>query len=113
MAKIASVQAFNKEDLIDCLSDDSDVLAKIRDELVETTRWSVLRELTFGTMDGKVYQTTYSVGATEMQDEGPFEYDGDLIHCIEVEPVEVTVIEYRPVYKTTGHIRPPIQEESE
>lgn len=43
--------------------------------------------------------TTYSVGATEMQEERPWEFDGDEIVCTEVEPKEVTVVTWIPVKK--------------
>ena len=47
--------------------------------------------------DGKYFMTKYSRGATESQYEEPFEYDGDEIDCIEVEPRELLVIKYFPV----------------
>ena len=69
---------------------------KVQDELVGTSRWSHIYEMVFK-FGGKYYKTSYSVGATECQDESPFEYDPDMIECSEVEPVEVTVVQYREV----------------
>ena len=46
--------------------------------------------------NGKFYQTTYSEGATEMQDERHLEYD-DEITCTEVELEEVMMKELVPV----------------
>ena len=68
----------------------------ISDQIIENTRWSILHERIFK-HDGKFYQTIYSVGATEIQDESPYEYDGDEIECTEVRPVEKVVIVYEPV----------------
>ena len=59
-------------------------------------RWSIYYKMVFS-YDGKYFMTKYSRGATEMQDEEPFEYDGDEIDCIEVEPRELLVIKYFPV----------------
>lgn len=92
---------FDREDLQDLLwSDvieiDGKTAKTVRDDIIDTTRWSIVHELVFS-YDGKFYQTTYSVGATEQQDESPFQYEDDQIDCTEVEPVEVTKIEYRPV----------------
>jgi hypothetical protein len=76
----------------------------IEDEIIDTTRWSVVHNLIFKDGD-TVYETTYRVGATyspmkiittEMQDEWPWEYE-DMVECYEVEPVEVTKIEYKYV----------------
>jgi len=66
------------------------------DEIVDTTRWSVVHERIVR-YDGKLYSAPYSEGATESQDESPYEYDADMIECEEVEPYEKTVIAYRPV----------------
>ena len=55
----------------------------ISNKIVDSTRWSIVSEIIFNFED-KFYQTTYSVGATEQQDEGPWEYDNE-IECYEVE----------------------------
>lgn len=67
----------------------------IVDRIVDTTRWSVIHEIVFEDK-GKFYQTTYSVGATEMQYERPWEYV-DEVKCIEVELREVKVKKWVPV----------------
>lgn len=59
----------------------------VEDTIVEHTRWSVVHEAIFE-HDGKYYSTNYSVGATEQQDEAPYEYDEDEIECPEVRRVE-------------------------
>ncbi len=62
------------------------------DTIVETSRWSEFHEIVFA-HDGKFYQTGYSQGLTEMQDESPWEYE-DEIDCDEVELKEVTVMKW-------------------
>ena len=61
----------------------------IKDDIVDTSRWSVHHEIIFS-YDGKFYRTYYYEGATEMQDERPWEYETE-IECIEVELKEVKV----------------------
>lgn len=61
----------------------------IEDNIDGHSRWSVHHEIVFKWVDGKYYRACYSVGATEMQDECPWEYD-DEINCTEVKPTQVT-----------------------
>lgn len=61
----------------------------ILDEITDTSRWSIHHRIIFA-YQGKFWETYYSEGATEMQDERPWEYD-DTIECIEVELKEVKV----------------------
>lgn len=61
----------------------------IKDTIVDTSRWSEIHEIVFA-YDDKFYETGYSQGLTEMQDESPWEYE-DEIECYEVELKEVTV----------------------
>lgn len=61
----------------------------IKDSIVDTSRWSEIHEIVFS-HDGKFYETSYSQGLTEMQDESPWEYE-DEVECYEVELKEVTV----------------------
>lgn len=70
---------------------------KVRDEISDTGRWSVHYELIFS-YDERFYAVNYSTGATEMQDEYPFDNEGDEVECYEVAPKPVTVIEYHAVY---------------
>ncbi len=56
-------------------------------------RWTVHHERVFK-HEGKFYLTTYMVGATESQDESPYEYDKDEIECPEVFPREKTITVY-------------------
>lgn len=68
----------------------------IMDRIIDTTRWSIVHELVFED-HGKFYMTTYSEGATECQDERPWEYDDDEIECTEVELKEVKIKKWIPV----------------
>lgn len=61
----------------------------ITNKIIDTSRWSIIHEIVFED-NNKFYQTTYSVGATECQDESPWEYD-DIIECDEVELREVKI----------------------
>lgn len=80
-------KVFSKDYLMDEL--DLPYENTIVDRIVDTTRWSIIHEIVFED-NGKFYMTTYSEGATEIQDERPWEYD-DEIKCIEVELKEVKV----------------------
>ncbi|WP_342759508.1 hypothetical protein [Kineothrix sedimenti] len=67
----------------------------IVDEIVETSRWSIHHRIVFEDK-GKFYQAYYSEGATECQDESPWEYE-DEIDCTEVELREVKMKKWMPV----------------
>ena len=68
-------------------------VAIVDEDILRVGRWSISyrRVFSFG---GKFYETKYSKGATEVQDERPYEYDDDEIECPEVVPVERTVTVY-------------------
>lgn len=61
----------------------------LSNEIIENTRWSIIHSIVFKFED-KYYETSYSVGATEEQDEGPWEYDTE-VECVEVRQVEKVV----------------------
>jgi hypothetical protein len=63
--------------------------AAIFDEITDNGRWSIYHRCIFED-NGKFYETHYSVGATESQDESPWEYEEN-VDCFEVELKEVTV----------------------
>lgn len=65
----------------------------VNEEIINTTRWSIIKEIIFQDKDGKYYQTTYSEGATEYQDEAPWEYE-DEVECTEVELREVKIMKW-------------------
>lgn len=72
----------------------------VHSELIDTTRWSLVHERVYKDLDtGKYWETTYRTGATECQEERPYEYDGDEIEFIEVVPHETITIKYRAVQR--------------
>lgn len=84
---------FKKEDLIDLMEGGFDDFEVVHDQMIDKSRWSIIHELVFK-YHGKFYATTYRYGATESQDERPFEYDPDEIECKEVFPVLKTITVY-------------------
>lgn len=91
---MARIKVFNKEYLTKELGLPYDCKL-IEDDIIDTTRWSIVHEIVFEDK-GKFYMTTYSEGATEYQDERPWEYE-DEIKCTEVELKEVKVKKWIPV----------------
>lgn len=83
---------FSKDFMIDEILDADKI---IEDTIVETTRWSIIHEIVFE-HEGKFYSAVYSVGATEIQDESPWEYE-DEVECTEVEKKLVQVEQWFPV----------------
>ena len=66
----------------------------IKNEIVDTSRWSIHHELVIQNKENlKFFKGYYSVGATESQDESPWEYTEPEFN--EVEPVETTTIVYK------------------
>jgi hypothetical protein len=91
-------EKFTKEDLLNALENDCDTLEKVSDDLTGTSRWSTHHRLVFKAKEsGKFYEANYSRGATESQDESPFEYEPDLVECAEVRPVERVITVYERV----------------
>lgn len=68
----------------------------ISDDIIDHGRWSIHHDIVFEYQD-KFYTTSYSVGATEQQDESPWEYDGEWITCYECVPKEITIVEYERI----------------
>lgn len=83
---------FSKDYLRDELDLPSSALV---DDIIDNSRWSIHHKIVFEDK-GKFYQTYYSEGATEMQDESPWEYDND-VECTEVELRDVKVKKWMPV----------------
>ena len=55
----------------------------IKQTLIDHSRWSLFYEIIFE-YNNEFYKTTYSVGATEMQDESPWQ-DEEVVRCTPVE----------------------------
>ena len=86
---------FSKEDLLELLysGTTSRPMKIVENKITENTRWSVCFDLIFE-CDGKFYKTDYSKGATESQEESPFQYADEMIECDEVVPVQKTITVY-------------------
>lgn len=63
--------------------------------ITDTSRWSIYYEIIFE-YKGKFYRTSYGEGATECQDERPWEYQKE-VECTEVHQVEKTVKVWEPI----------------
>lgn len=90
MAKVT----FNKSFLQSILWGENESVTMMENEITGHSRWSINYLLTFE-HNGRYFQVAYSRGATEQQDEQPFEYEDDMIKCDEVEWIEVKKIVYR------------------
>lgn len=70
---------------------------ELHDELYDTDRWHHIYEFIFRAPDdGKAYRVYYQSGATEMQDADLWNYE-NRIEAVEVEQVQVTTTEWKPV----------------
>lgn len=81
----------SKEEALDLLYEN-----QVLETVLDVSRWSVHKRAVVE-KDGKFYEMYFSVGATEMQDEGPFDYAGDEVTLTEVELQVVERKEYLPV----------------
>lgn len=77
----------SKEEMLDIL-EEGDPSVIFRDRIVGISRWSNHHELVFQHR-GKLYIAYYHRGATEYQDELPWEYD-DEVACHEAEAFQTT-----------------------
>jgi hypothetical protein len=75
--------------------EDSDEYTVVEDIITGKSRWSIMHDVIFmDNITGKYYKGDYSVGATESQDESPWEYVKEVTFT-EVEPYNVTVVKYK------------------
>ena len=85
---------FSKEDLIDLAYEDAPEGYKIIEtKMMGASRWSIIYSQVFK-YEGKFYCTSWSEGATELQEETPYEYEKDMIELPEVFPVEKVITVY-------------------
>ena len=81
----------------DDYEDESKKAEILSDKIIDRGRWSIVSELIFrlpDMPDNLAYLTTYSVGATEQQDERPWEH-GDAV-CKLVHSVEKVIKVWEP-----------------
>lgn len=77
----------------DVVYGDTDDFETVEKEILSTSRWSInSRIVVKRKSDGLFFESTYSEGATEQQDESPYEY-GDALFT-QVMPLEKTVTYY-------------------
>ena len=69
----------------------------LENELLEVSRWQQHFRMTFKLPDGDIYQVRYTKGATEQQDEQPFEYADDIVPCVQVRPRTQVITVYEPI----------------
>ena len=87
----------SKEDAQSIVYDDHEEWSKVESEIVDTSRWSIMYEGVFLHIPSdKHYSLSWSVGATEQQDEHPFEYE-DEVEATEVVQVEKIVKVWKAV----------------
>lgn len=73
---------------------DNTVYEIISNKIVSKSRWSYRNELIVKTLaDGKFWKSFYSQGATESQDESPYEYEEPVFEEVFPKQVEVTIYE--------------------
>ena len=73
---------------------DNTVYEIISNKIVSKSRWSYISELIVKTLaDGKFWKSFYSQGATESQDESPYEYGEPIFEEVFPKQVEVTIYE--------------------
>ena len=83
---------FTRELMRDIANNSTDEFDKVEDDIIDTGRWTVQHMMVFKEMaTGKHYSSYFNRGATEYQDESPYEYDSKIIKCHEVIQKEVTV----------------------
>jgi len=82
----------NPDDARDLIFGDLEDFEIVKDEIVSNSRWSILHDLIVK-KDDEFYLVEYSVGATEQQDERPFEYDDEVV-LKQVFPATKTIVVY-------------------
>jgi hypothetical protein len=67
----------------------------IENEIADHDRWTIQYTLVVQNLETEeFYRTCYSIGATESQDESPFEYDTEGATLLRVYPIKVEVTQY-------------------
>lgn len=86
----------SQEDGRSIIYEDHEDWSTIETEIVDTRRWSIDYSGIFKHIPTqKFYRLYWSVGATEQQDESPFEYDNP--DPIEVHQLEKTILVWKDV----------------
>jgi len=73
--------------------EDNPEFVTVENKVINNSRWSIIHRIVIQRQaDGKFFAARYSVGATESQDERPFEYNKP--EFTEVEKKEVLTVVY-------------------
>lgn len=86
-------KTFSGAELRDFLDGDKTKFVLVREDVVDSSRWSIIKRLLFreiGQDESEAWLAHYSVGATELQSEGPFEYE-DTVECALLKKTERAV----------------------
>ncbi len=79
-----------KQEMLDILNDEEDSNGRIIEDRVSgKSRWSIEHDIIFD-YEGKYYKAGYRIGATESQDEMPWDYE-EFVEATEVHQVEKTI----------------------
>lgn len=96
MERIKNQLICSQEEAREIIWGDNENFDIVYKKIIDTSRWSHHYECVVQhNNDGSFWMTYYSVGATEQQDEAPFEYTDPVFEL--VRPVEVRTIEYKLV----------------
>ena len=71
-------------------------LEVVSNEQIGSSRWESIHEVVVRDSESNFWMTGYRQGLTEYQDSRPFEDDSE-VTFLQVEPVQVTVTQYRPL----------------
>jgi hypothetical protein len=92
---MANFLNLSREDALKIIYHDSTAYTLFEDTITGKSRWSIWHDVIFmDKLTGKFYKGDYTVGATEGQDEQPWEYKKE-VSFVEVEPHNVTVVKYK------------------
>lgn len=96
--KIHKTRRFPKAEMLHLINGGSNESYEIiHQELIDHSRWSVTYEIIFlDKATDEYFRAYYNEGATEYQDESPWEWE-DEVTASYVEPIVVSRIEYQPV----------------
>ncbi len=92
--KLREILKFSPEEGRNIVKGSNKEFETISNEISDASRWSLMYDIVIKRLwDGKFFKSEYKVGATELQDEGPYEYDDKAVFT-EVFPVEKIVTVY-------------------
>lgn len=71
---------------------DDTIFKIISNKIIDVSRWSYRKEIIVKTLiDERFWKSTYSIGATESQDEGPYDYSDPIFEEVFPEQVMITI----------------------